>query len=212
MRTGEAGEVTGDADNNSEKLTLIYWRISILILWKYRFAVQIAVFIIQIHKLQKMKIFLKKINLSTVDSRYYCSFWRCYWSWRSETRGIWNCWCVDRFCSKWPITERPQIKWQYPWLYLNSQNYINNWFDNKSIFMFFFKIIFHLIIIIFAPSFCFRVALVNVYVTIEFSEDDSDEDDNLRSSFRRKLAIWGIKEIRMCGNCGKTFLNHLMVL
>ena len=29
MRTGEAGEVTGDADNNSEKLTLIYWRISI---------------------------------------------------------------------------------------------------------------------------------------------------------------------------------------
>ena len=60
---------------------------------------------------------------------------------------------------------------------------------NESIFLIFFKIIFHLIIIIFAPSFCFRVALVNVYVTIEFSEDDSDEDDNLRSSFRRKLAI-----------------------
>ena len=173
-----------------------------------------------------MKIFLKKINLSTVDSRYYCSFWRCYWSWRSETRGIWNCWCVDRFCSKWPITERPQIKWQYPWLYLPSilktisiidlttpppkfPSYFN--LHNESIFLIFFKIIFHLIIIIFAPSFCFRVALVNVYVTIEFSEDDSDEDDNLRSSFRRKLAIWGIKEIRMCGNCGKTFLNHLMV-
>ena len=79
-----------------------------------------------------MKIFLKKINLSTVDSRYYCSFWRCYWSRRSETKGIWNCWCVDRFCSKWPITERPQIKWQYPWLYLHSQNNINNWFDNPS--------------------------------------------------------------------------------
>ena len=60
---------------------------------------------------------------------------------------------------------------------------------NESIFLIFFKIIFHLIIITFAPSFCFRVALVNVYVTIEFSEDDSDEDDNLRSSFRRKLAI-----------------------
>ena len=30
VRTGEAGEVAGDADNNSEKLTLIYWRISIL--------------------------------------------------------------------------------------------------------------------------------------------------------------------------------------
>ena len=83
---------------------------------------------------------------------------------------------------------------------------------NESIFIIYFQIIFHLIIIIFAPSFCFRVALVNVYVTIEFPEDDSNEDDNLQSSFRRKLAIWGIKEIRMCGNCGKTFLNHLMVL
>ena len=48
---------------------------------------------------------------------------------------------------------------------------------NESIFLIFFKIIFHLIIITFAPSFCFRVALVNVYVTIEFSEDDSDEDE-----------------------------------
>ena len=55
MRTGEAGEETGDADNNSEKLTLIYWRISILI----RFAVQVAVFIIQIHKL-KDEGFLEK--------------------------------------------------------------------------------------------------------------------------------------------------------
>ena len=109
-------------------LTLIYWRISILILWKYRFAVQSSSKFTN----WRMKIFLKKINLSTVDSRYYCSFWRCYWSWRSETRGIWNCWCVDRFCSKWPITERPQIKWQYPWLYLHSQNNINNWFDNPS--------------------------------------------------------------------------------
>ena len=167
-----------------------------------------------------MKIFLKKINLSTVDSRYYCSFWRCYWSWRSETRGIWNCWC-----SKWPITETPQ---NYNNILCYSSilktisiidlttpppkfpSYFN--LHNESIFLIFFKIIFHLIIIIFAPSFCFRVALVNVYVTIEFSEDDSDEDDNLRSSFRRKLAILGIKEIRMCGNCGKTFLNHLMVL
>ena len=33
-RTGEAGEVMGDADNNSEKLTLIYWRRSILIILK----------------------------------------------------------------------------------------------------------------------------------------------------------------------------------
>ena len=172
-----------------------------------------------------MKIFLKKINLSTVDSRYYCSFWRCYWSWRSETRGIWNCWCVDRFCSKWPITERPQndnilgytsILKTISIIDLTTPPPKFPYYFNlhiKSIFIIFFKIIFHLIIIIFAPSFCFRVALVNVYVTtIEFSEDDSDEDDNLRSSFRRKLAIWGIKEIRMCGDCGKTFLNHLMVL
>ena len=114
-----------------------------------------------------MKIFLKKINLSTVDSRYYSSFWRCYWSWRSETRGFWNCWCLDRFCSKWPITERPQIKWQYPWLYLPSilktisiidlttpplkfPSYFN--LHNESIFLIFFKIIFNIIIIIFAPS------------------------------------------------------------
>ena len=174
-----------------------------------------------------MKIFLKKINLSTVDTIVAFGDVTKVGEVRPEEFATVEAWIAfaqnDRKQRGLRLNDNILIQVSYTSILKTISiidlstpppkfpSYFNR--HNESIFIIYFQIIFHLIIIIFAPSFCFRVALVNVYVTtIEFSEDDSDEDDNLRSSFRRKLAIWGIKEIRMCGNCGKTFLNHLMVL
>ena len=65
---------------------------------------------------------------------------------------------------------------------------------NESIFLIFFKIILHLIIIIFAPSFCFRVALVNVYVLsflkmilMKMTTYDLHSGGNLQFEKSRKL-------------------------